>query len=132
MPTGSGKTIVLLSLLDRIKPPRKNPNAVQSLVLVNKVEIAQQTAIHARKLFPHWTVEIEQGAAHQASGDADLYVWHDACNQPLGPDCQPIRIRYRTIATYQTLSRPQHLHKFDANKFKAVIVDEAHHAAAPS
>jgi ATP-dependent helicase IRC3 len=37
-----------------------------------------------------------------------------------------------TIATYQTLSNPERLKKFDPSRFKLVIVDEAHHAAALS
>lgn len=37
-----------------------------------------------------------------------------------------------TVATYQTLLRSERLKKFDPSHMKAVIVDEAHHAAAPS
>ena len=37
-----------------------------------------------------------------------------------------------TVATYQTLLRGNRLSKFDPEKLKVVIVDEAHHAAAPS
>ncbi|RXW20633.1 hypothetical protein EST38_g5219 [Candolleomyces aberdarensis] len=60
-------------------------------------------------MFPDWTVEIEQGAKHKATGLADF-----------------------TVATYQTLLNPERLAKFDPQKTKAVIIDEAHHAAAPS
>lgn len=38
----------------------------------------------------------------------------------------------RTVATYQTLLSVVRLAKFDPHKLKAIIVDEAHHAAAPS
>ena len=38
----------------------------------------------------------------------------------------------RTVATYQTLNRERRLQKFDPMNLKAVIVDEAHHAAAKS
>lgn len=38
----------------------------------------------------------------------------------------------RTVATYQTLLNPKRLAKFDPHQVKAIIVDEAHHAAAPS
>jgi hypothetical protein len=38
----------------------------------------------------------------------------------------------RTVATYQTLNREHRLQKFDPSNLKAVIVDEAHHAAAKS
>lgn len=37
-----------------------------------------------------------------------------------------------TVATYQTLLQPQRLAKFHPNTLKTIIVDEAHHAAAPS
>ena len=41
-------------------------------------------------------------------------------------------MKYRTVATYQTLSREDRLLKFDPASMKAIIVDEAHHAAARS
>ncbi|KXN90077.1 Putative mitochondrial ATP-dependent helicase irc3 [Leucoagaricus sp. SymC.cos] len=109
LPTGAGKTTVFLSLLSRISPPRSNPNATRSLVVVNSIELARQSAEQAVRLFPRWSVEIEQGAKHAATGLADL-----------------------TVATYQTLSRPDRVKKFDPNFLKAIIIDEAHHSAAPS
>lgn len=36
------------------------------------------------------------------------------------------------MATYQTLLESGRLHKFSPQCFKAIVVDEAHHAAAPS
>ncbi|RDX40994.1 P-loop containing nucleoside triphosphate hydrolase protein [Lentinus brumalis] len=96
LPTGSGKTAIFLHLLER------------TLVIVSSVELAQQTAEQARRLFPHWTVEIEQGE-EKATGLADI-----------------------TVATIQTLSRPGRLRKFNVRFTKAIIVDEAHHAAAES
>ncbi|KAM5529998.1 hypothetical protein V8D89_016337 [Ganoderma adspersum] len=108
LPTGAGKTTVFISLLARLSSPAQAPDATRTLVIVNSVELARQTAEQARRLFPQWTVEIEQGK-HHASGLADL-----------------------TIGTVQTLTRSQRLDKFRAQYLKAVIVDEAHHAAAPS
>jgi len=43
-----------------------------------------------------------------------------------------IRCVSSTVATYQTLLRAPRLQKFDPAGLKTVIVDEAHHAAAPS
>jgi len=43
-----------------------------------------------------------------------------------------IRCVSSTVATYQTLLRVPRLQKFDPAGLKAIIVDEAHHAAAPS
>ena len=73
LPTGAGKTTVFISLLARLSAHIQAPNATRSLVIVNSVELAQQTANQARRLFPDWSVEIEQGK-HHASGQADLYV----------------------------------------------------------
>lgn len=73
LPTGSGKTTVFISLLSRLSTPSLAPEATRSLIVVNSVELALQTAVQAKRLFPHWSVEIEQGKQH-ASGLADVYV----------------------------------------------------------
>ena len=41
-------------------------------------------------------------------------------------------VEERTVATYQTLLESGRLYKFSPQRFKAIVVDEAHHAAAPS
>ncbi|KAF5374878.1 hypothetical protein D9758_000323 [Tetrapyrgos nigripes] len=109
LPTGAGKTTVFISLLSRIHAPPTAPSATKSLIIVNSIELARQTAEQAARLFPSWTVEIEQGVKHKASGQADV-----------------------TVATYQTLLQAERIVKFDVQNLKAIIVDEAHHAAAPS
>lgn len=73
LPTGAGKTVVFVSLLERLQGLPGNSQATRSLVIVNGIELARQVANQARKLFPHWTVEIEQGS-HIASGLADVCV----------------------------------------------------------
>jgi ATP-dependent helicase IRC3 len=78
LPTGSGKTTVFLSLLSQIPAPPTNPKATRSLVIVNSIELARQSAEQATRLFPHWSVEIEQGTKHNASGMADLWVLSSA------------------------------------------------------
>lgn len=108
-PTGSGKTTIFISLLARITPPFDRPNATRSLIIVSSVELARQAARNASDLFPHLSVEIEQGQKNKASGAADI-----------------------TVATYQTLRLPERRRKFTPELLKAVIVDEAHHAAAPA
>jgi ATP-dependent helicase IRC3 len=125
-PTGSGKTTVcsctafdlaisltpskmFVSLIDRLASPPERPEAKRSLIIVNSVELVRQTAESVRSLFPNLTVEVEQGQRNNASGYADV-----------------------TVATYQTLLQPHRLNKFQPERMKAIIVDEAHHAAAPS
>ncbi|KLO17062.1 P-loop containing nucleoside triphosphate hydrolase protein [Schizopora paradoxa] len=109
LPTGSGKTTVFLSLISRMEPPENNHSATRALIIVNSIELATQASNQLKRLFPDLTVEIEQGARCKASGTADV-----------------------TVATYQTLLRGNRLSKFDPEKLKVVIIDEAHHAAAPS
>ena len=53
------------------------------------------------------------------------------CLFPFNPRID-VRIFFSTVATYQTLLRTLRLDKFDPAGLRAVIVDEAHHAAAPS
>ncbi|KAF8306196.1 P-loop containing nucleoside triphosphate hydrolase protein [Clavulina sp. PMI_390] len=108
-PTGSGKTTMFVSLIERLGPRNGNDDASRSLIIVNSVELVRQTAESVRRLFPQLTVEIEQGSKNNASGFADV-----------------------TVATYQTLLQPHRLEKFRPEHLKAIIVDEAHHAAAPS
>ncbi|KAF9822124.1 hypothetical protein IEO21_00118 [Rhodonia placenta] len=109
LPTGSGKTTVFVSLLSRIRPPSRNTIASNALIIVNSVELAQQVAAQIEQQCAGERVEIEQGGEHRASGDASF-----------------------TVATYQTLLQPGRLEKFRPEQLKAVVVDEAHHAAAPS
>ncbi|KAJ7783732.1 P-loop containing nucleoside triphosphate hydrolase protein [Mycena maculata] len=109
LPTGSGKTTVFISLLSRIAVPTSNPRASKALIVVNSIELARQSAEQVARLFPDWTVEIEQGTKHNASGSADV-----------------------TVATYQTLRQVERIKKFDPASLKAIVIDEAHHAAAPS
>lgn len=104
LPTGSGKTTVFISLLDRIKAPPENPHANRALVVVNSIELARQAAAQAEKLHPDWSVEIEQGTKHHASGDADLYVFtvlYFQANMRLGTSRT-----YIHPATFLGLSRP--------------------------
>ncbi|KAJ7596983.1 P-loop containing nucleoside triphosphate hydrolase protein [Mycena floridula] len=109
LPTGSGKTTVFISLLSRIASPPESPLARKSIIIVNTIELARQSAEQVTRLFPEWSVEIEQGVKYKATGLADV-----------------------TVATYQTLLQPSRIAKFDPKDLKAIIVDEAHHAAAPS
>lgn len=75
LPTGSGKTTVFISLLGRLAPPAINLEATKSIIIVNNIELARQSAVQVARLFPSWSVEIEQGSKYKASGLADVYVY---------------------------------------------------------
>jgi ATP-dependent helicase IRC3 len=105
--TGSGKTVIFTQLISRIPPPKATPSATQTLVLVHRRELAEQAYQHCRDAYPDKTIEIEMGKSH-ASGVADI-----------------------TIASIQSISSGDRIHKFDPRRFKLVLVDEAHHIVAP-
>lgn len=115
-PTGSGKTTMFTELIARLPdtPSSSKATTLQSasrvLIVVNSTELASQAASAVSRAHPHLLVEIEQGTKFHATGLADV-----------------------TVATYQSLMRNEkRLEKYSPDAFKAVIVDEAHHAASPS
>ncbi|KAK0788390.1 putative ATP-dependent helicase IRC3 [Friedmanniomyces endolithicus] len=104
--TGGGKTVIFSHLIDRIPPP--TPEATQTLIVAHKAELVHQAVEHCRRLYPTRRVEVEM-AGESTRGDADI-----------------------TVASVQTLNSKKRLEKFDAARFKLLIVDEVHHVVAPS
>ena len=102
--TGSGKTVIFSHLIGRVSPP--TVNATQTLILAHRRELINQAARHCQSQYPEKSLEIEMGDVH-ASGTADI-----------------------TIASVSSIVR--RLDKYDPSRLKLVIVDEAHHIAAPS
>lgn len=100
--TGSGKTVILSHLIDRIHHAR----AKQTLVLAHRKELVEQAAAHCHDAYPSRSVEIDMGKL-QASGQADI-----------------------TVASVQSITN--RLSNYDPTQFKLVVVDEAHHITAPS
>ncbi|KAJ1942746.1 DEAD DEAH box helicase [Kickxella alabastrina] len=108
LPVGSGKTVIFSSLLQRI--PNPTPQATKTLVLAHREELLVQAAQQIHRAAPHLVVEIDQGA-RVANPAADVI-----------------------IASVPTLGRrgSERLQRHDPRRFKCVIIDEAHHAAAES
>ncbi|KAJ9214968.1 hypothetical protein DTO166G4_3366 [Paecilomyces variotii] len=104
--TGAGKTVIFTQLIGRI-PPRTR-HATQTLIIVHRKELVEQAARHCRLAYPDRTVEIEMGN-NKASGAADI-----------------------TIASIQSLVSRGRIEKFNPDRFKLVLVDEAHHIVARS
>lgn len=103
MATGTGKTPVAAKAAERRRP------LGPTLLLAPRLELIEQAAKKARE----WTelsVGIEQ--AERSVAGADL------------PDI--------VVASVQTMCRPRRIAEFRSNAFATVIVDEAHHATAPS
>lgn len=78
----------------------------QTLILAHRQELIEQAAKHCSNAYPDKSIDIEMGALH-ASGLADI-----------------------TIASVQSLTSKDRMNKFDPNRFKLVLVDEAHHIVA--
>ncbi|BFZ59414.1 Putative ATP-dependent helicase IRC3 [Saitoella coloradoensis] len=104
--TGSGKTVIFTQLIERVPP--LSPKATQTLILVHRRELVDQAAKHCMDTYPDKIVETEMGDS-AASGVADI-----------------------TVASVQSLVSQDRLMKFDPSRFKLILIDEAHHAAAPS
>ncbi|KNC53661.1 DEAD/DEAH box helicase domain-containing protein [Thecamonas trahens ATCC 50062] len=111
LPVGSGKTVIFAALLDALPPP--TPKATKTLVLAHRVELLQQARDRIADAHPTLRVEIEQGEAN-ASRDADVVV---GSVPTLGRASQAAQLR---------------LKYFDPAEFKLIIIDEAHHATAPT
>lgn len=104
IPTGGGKTVVFAQL------PLVRPNSLPMLVLAHREELLTQAKEKILQSNPGLKVEIEQGENH-AADDSDV-----------------------VIASVPTLGRSNttRLKKYKDTFFKTIIVDEAHHAAAPT
>ncbi|KAJ4357021.1 putative ATP-dependent helicase IRC3 [Ascochyta clinopodiicola] len=98
--TGSGKTVIFTHLIDRIPAV---DDASQTLILAHRRELVEQAARHCTLAYPEKRVDIEMGS-NSASGAADI-----------------------TIASIQSITSGDRLHKFDPSRYKLVLVDEAHH-----
>ncbi|KAJ1791275.1 DEAD DEAH box helicase, partial [Coemansia sp. RSA 2399] len=108
LPVGSGKTVIFSNLIKRVEPP--TAEATKTLVLAHREELLAQAARQIQRASPDLVVEIDQGL-RVANPAADVIV-----------------------ASVPTLGRMQsdRLGRYDARRFKLIVIDEAHHAAAES
>jgi ATP-dependent helicase IRC3 len=103
LPTGTGKTVVFAHF------PRVLKMKKRLLVLAHREELLLQAQDKFRSIDPELKAEIEQASTH-ATSDAKV-----------------------VIASVPTLARSgARLSRFQPEEFSIVVVDEAHHAVAPS
>jgi len=103
LPTGAGKTVIFSHL------PQFKQNSLPMLVLAHREELLHQAKDKISWSNPDISIEIEQGENY--AGYADVVV-----------------------ASVPTLGRSQstRIEKYPKDYFKSIVIDEAHHAAAPS
>lgn len=102
LPTGAGKTVVFANLIDTTRPVTRG----RALVLAHREELIVQAAEKIRAVNPHLRVGIVKAERNEHS-DADVVV-----------------------ASVQTLASDRRRAAVD--DIGLVIVDECHHAAAPT
>ena len=103
LPTGAGKTILFSHL------PILRPNSLPMLVLAHRAELLEQARNKILASNPDLTVEIEQ--AERKAGHVDVVV--------------------ASVATLGRNGTPR-IEEYPKDYFKTIVIDEAHHAAAPS
>lgn len=111
LPTGSGKTIIFAALLDRILQ-----NGERALVLAHREELLTQARDKIAFAAPSLHVEIEQAASFASRTHPASTLFEN-------------RERAVVVGSVQTL-RGKRLKEWDADAFRVIIVDEAHHATA--
>jgi ATP-dependent helicase IRC3 len=103
LPTGAGKTVIFSHL------PLVKSNSLPMLVLAHRAELLYQAQDKISWSNPNLTIEIEQGENH--AGYTDV-----------------------VIASVPTLGRAEseRILKYPKDYFKSIVIDEAHHSAAPT
>jgi superfamily II DNA or RNA helicase len=102
-PTGMGKTVVFSALAEELV----RHHGARPAVLVHRDELVRQTVAKLQAVAPELTVGVIQGPRNELGRDV-------------------------TVASVQTLSRSDRLDQTGVNTFSHLIVDECHHATAPS
>lgn len=103
LPTGAGKTVIFSHM------PTMRSNTLPMLVLAHRSELLEQAKDKILKSNPNLIVEIEQ--AERKAGYADVVV--------------------ASVATLGRNNTPR-IMAYPQDYFKTIVIDEAHHAAAPT
>ena len=105
MPVGSGKTFTFAHLSKQL------PGKKKTLILAHRMELLTQAARTCKSIMPNANIQIDQGAKRAHVGKADII-----------------------IASVQSLTskKTNRLSNYDPEDFKLIVVDECHHAVAPT
>ncbi|KAI8979087.1 P-loop containing nucleoside triphosphate hydrolase protein [Mycotypha africana] len=114
LPVGSGKTVVMSNLIPKIPCP--TPKATKVLLLAHRTELLDQAYNQITRYNPNLNVQIEQGKRKADIDSADVII---ASVPTLGRK-----------PTEKSLKGSTRLERFQPDQFKAILIDEAHHAVA--
>jgi len=103
LPTGAGKTLVFSSAIHKIQKKHTG----NTLIIAHRDELISQAADKYRMICPSAIIGKVGSGVHEYGCEI-------------------------TVASIQTISRPEHLKKLQAMKITLIIVDEAHHIMARS
>lgn len=103
--TGGGKTVVMSHLIPRIQGPSTRK---KTLVLAHKEELVRQIAQTLRRVNPNLEIAIDM-QKQKPTSSADIIV-----------------------GSVPTLVRLTRLSMYDPSEYKAIVLDECHHATATS
>lgn len=103
--TGGGKTVVMAHLIPRIKDSGKRK---KTLVLAHKDELIRQISLTLEEVNPKMEISV------------------DMLKQTFTPLSDVV------VGSVPTLVRLSRLHKYDPSEYKAIVLDECHHATARS
>jgi superfamily II DNA or RNA helicase len=112
LPVGSGKTVIFAHLIKALPVPENMPQATKTLVLAHREELLHQAYLKISQAKPDAVICLYSGRQKDLPSDAEVI-----------------------IASVPKLGRAlnlQHLDSRKASEFKLIVIDEAHHAPAPS
>lgn len=129
LPTGAGKTVVFSHLIAQMRK-RQVP---KTLVIAHREELLEQAADKIRKVAPHLRIGIVKGGrnehvnAHVVIASIQTLAWRASCiNVKTTKDGKPAG-RCGQCTRCTTLPRAKQI-----KGIGMIVVDEAHHAAAPT
>ena len=114
LPVGSGKTVIFSNLIREIisKPTTDSPKSKKALVLAHREELLLQACRQIERWCPGAKIALDQGATHANPEEADVIV--------------------ASVPSLGRINSEERRSKYDPSQFGCIIVDEAHHAAAPT
>ncbi|KAL7748845.1 putative ATP-dependent helicase IRC3 [Sorochytrium milnesiophthora] len=111
LPVGSGKTVIFANLIQQLRSAQPNADDHKVLVLAHRTELLDQAEAQIKRFAP------------------EVRVGKDSMYRKIDPNDYDV-----VVSSVNALGRTEskRLEKYDRAAFKYIVIDEAHHAPAPS